>query len=153
GNRRLDRFGAGIPNLRLAAPLSFAAHAVVRAKPDQLCSSSNALAAKLRSEVRKINIARMLISLIDADVAARFAAAIVVSDRFVTAWRTKAATGREASVLHAVAERRIHHKRLERRSRNVVFVQRSIQERPFLAILVHANPRCFVVSLFQAVRR
>src|SRR5437879_13881992 len=105
GNRVLDCFAAGVPNLRLAPALALTADTVVRAQSHQLGSVANLHAAQLSSQVRKIDIARMLIGRIDSDVAARFASAIVISDRAATARRRKTAGGVKARVLHSGSKR------------------------------------------------
>ena len=73
-------FAAGVPNLGFAATLGFAAHCVVSAKANQFRGVANLLATELRGEVREIDIARMLVRLIDADVATRFTRSVVVGD-------------------------------------------------------------------------
>ena len=96
----------------------------------------------------------MLIGRIDSDVAARFASAIVISDRAATARRRKTAGGVKARVLHSVSKRRVHHQRLERGTRHVIFVERPIQQRPFFPVIVEFDPgRLIILNLFEAVRR
>src|SRR5262245_35964049 len=79
-NRVLDRSAAGVPNLGLAPSLTFATETVIRPEPDELCGFLNPRAAKLCSQIRKVNVARLLVGDIDADVAAGFAGAVVVRD-------------------------------------------------------------------------
>src|SRR5437868_14145623 len=95
-NGILNCFGAGVPDFRFTPPLALAADTVVRAQTHQLGSVANLHAAQLSSKVRKIDVARMLIGRIDSDVAARFAAAIIVRDRAATARRRKTAGGVKA---------------------------------------------------------
>src|SRR2546430_10356130 len=96
GSRFWNCFGAGVPDFGFAPPLALAADTVVRAQAHQPGSVVNLHAAQLSSQVRKIDVARMLIGRIDSDVAARFAAAIVVSDCSATARRRKTSGGVEA---------------------------------------------------------
>src|SRR5438132_5650329 len=95
-HRILDRVAAGIPNFRFAPPLAFAADAVIGAEAHQLGCVANPFTAQLRSHVRKINITRMLIGLINADVSTGFAPSVVISNGFITAGWTESATRRKS---------------------------------------------------------
>src|SRR5438045_2978594 len=81
GNRVLNCLAAGVPNLRFAPPLALAADTVIRTEADQFRSVANLHPTQLSSHIRKINVARVLIGGIDADIAAGFAGAVVVGNR------------------------------------------------------------------------
>src|SRR6267154_2755646 len=113
GNSVLNCLAAGVPNFRFAAALALAADAVVSAKTNQFGSVANLHTTQLGSEIREIDVARMLIGRVDADIAARFATAVIVGDRAAAPGRRESASCGKASILHAVAKRRVHHQRLE----------------------------------------
>ena len=153
GQRILNRLTTRIPNFGFASSLAFTTHAVIRAEAEQLRRVANLCTAKLRSEIREIDVARMLVSLIDAYVAARLAAAVVVRDRLAATRGRESSTRSESRTLHSVAERGVHHHCFEGRTRYVVFAQRAIQQRLLFAIIIELQPCGFLIDSSQAVRR
>ena len=151
--RVLDCLTTRIPNFRFASSLAFTTHAVVRAETEQLRRVANLWTSELSSKIREIDVARMLVSLIDAYVAARFATAVVVRDRLAATRGRESSTRSESRTLHSVAERGVHHHCFEGRTRYVVFAQRAIQKRLLFAIVVELHPCRFIIDGFQAVRR
>src|SRR5260370_39078081 len=120
GDRVLYGLAAGVPDLWLAPALTFAAQTVISTQTEKLGGIAYALAAQLRAQEREVDVAGFLISDIDANVAARFARAVVIGNRSTAAGRRKAAPGGKANVLHSIAKCGVHHQCLERRARHVV---------------------------------
>ncbi len=128
-DRILDGVGARIPDFRRPPALAFAAETVISTQAQKFGGIANPFAAQLRSQVGKIDVAGVLVSSVNPNVAAGFASAVIIGNRSAAAFRRKPAAGRKTNVLHPVAKRGVHHQRLERRAGHVVFVQRAIQER------------------------
>ena len=132
----LDGRATGVPNLGFATALPLAADAVISTQAQQYCRIVNFFSAKLRSHIRKIDIARFLISNINPYVAACLTTAVIIGDRSAAARGGKSAAGSKPNVLHPVAKGRVHHQCLESRTGNIVFVKRAIQERFIFSVVI-----------------